>query len=409
VNEEVVIRGLLARGEYQKYAAALKSLKGMEREHKQILAAVGRYWEEYPEVEQLTPDELVLFFNRLNPALKDKGMYDEILGRIRDVEITNPALLADELRCLVETQYAGEILKLALLKVEGQKSTVIPQIKEQITAYEEMVGTLEQDDGVMGKVSLGDLLAMQQGPYKWRMPFLQEQIGAPPPGTLGHVYAYPETGKTTWAVFEAVNFAYQMRKTGDKLLFLVNEEAVARTHLRAFCSFVGKPLIWLRDPENEEEAHSLYKRYEEDILPQLIFIDGVNHIRQVEAHIKQHKPAMVIIDQGVKVRSLTTETGPAVLAALYNWYRETAKTYKLVLITLGQADAAAQNRQRLTLANMDGSKIGIPGELDFAIGISKVDDEGKQWVRYFTITKNKLTGNLEHYRGYLDRHIGRFK
>jgi hypothetical protein len=58
---------------------------------------------------------------------------------------------------------------------------------------------------------------------------------------------------------------------------------------------------------------------------------------------------------------------------------------------------------------MDGSKIGIPGELDFAIGISKVDDEGKQWVRYFTITKNKLTGNLEHYRGYLDRHIGRFK
>jgi hypothetical protein len=408
VNEEVVIRGLLAREEYQRYAPALKSLKGLEREHRQILNAIGRYWEEYPEASQLTPDELVLYFNRMNPALKDGGLYDEILGRIRELDLTNPDLLKDEMRILVETQYAGEILKLALMKVEGQRASVMAEIKAQLGAFETATGKLDEDDGVLELIPLKELLAMQKGPYKWRYPWLQQQLGNPPLGQLGHIYAYSNTGKTSFGVFEAVNFAYQMRGTDDVVLYLNNEESVARTRLRAICSFTGKNTDWMNRPENEAELNKLEQTYLRDIEPHLIFIDGVNHVSVVERHIRRYKPKVIFIDQGPKVALPTAETGPAAKALLYNWYRETAKTADALMITLGQADATARGRQYLTLGHMDGSKVGIPGELDFAIGISAPEDESQQWVRYFSITKTKF-GQPGHYRGSIDPLTARYK
>jgi hypothetical protein len=408
LNEEVVIRGLLTRDEYQRYVPSLKSLKGLEREHRQIISAIGKYWEEYPEASQLTPDELVLYFNRLNPALKDGGLYDEILCRIRDIDLTNPLLLADEMRMLVEGQFAGEILKLALMKVEGQKATVMAEIKAQLEAFEAATGKLEEDDGVLPAIPLKDLLAMQKGPYKWRYPWLQQQLGNPPLGQLGHIYAYSNTGKTTFGVYEAVNFAYQMRGTEDVVLYMNNEESVSRTRLRAICSFTGKTAEWLGRPENEAELISLEQTYLRDVEPHLRFVDGVNHVSQVERHLKRFKPKVAFIDQGPKVALQTAETGPAAKALLYNWYREAAKTADALLITLGQADATARDKQYLTLGHMDGSKVGIPGELDFAIGISAPEDPQQQWVRYFSITKTKF-GQPGHYRGSIDPLNARYK
>lgn len=409
MNEEVVIRGLLNREEYKRYVPVLKSLRGLEREHKQILNTIGKYWEDYPEAGELSPDELVLYFNRLYPALKDVGLYDEILGRIKAIEITNSLLLQDEMRLLIETQYAGEILKLALLKVEGQEATVMQRIKEQIEKYEEAAGFLEEEPGLVQINSLSELLAQQHGKYGWRLPFLQEQIGAPPGGTLGHVYAYSEVGKTTFAAFCATGFAYKMRGTTDKVVYLGNEEGLSRTTLRAVCSYTGKCSRWFEQPENAPEADRLFESYQANIAPHLYFIDDIRHYTQVERALSQYKPTVVFIDQGPKVKGPTNDTGPAALQSLYNFYREAAKRYSTAIITLGQADKDAQNKYRLTLGHMHGSKVDIPGELDYAIGISSLDGEGKENLRYLSVTKNKLGGLHGHYRGSIDVNVARYK
>lgn len=408
MNEAVVLRGMLDRAAYHKYSPALLKLKTLEREHRTILKAVKDYWKKFPDVETMSPEELVVFFNQQNPALKDKELYDDILFRVKQSNISNQALLADELNNLIETQIANEILKHCIAKVEQTESTVIEKIKASVDRFYDITGSMVVEDNVLGDISLKDLLNQQHGDINWRLPFLQTALGAPPAGTLGHIYATPDTGKTTLAISEAVMMARQMKGTKDCVLYLGNEEAISRTYLRAFCSFIGADRNWLEAPENAAKADEYYTRFTETIKPNLVCVDAVADIYTVEENFKIFKPKVSFIDQGPKVHIPGVDTGPEQVKRLYNWYRETAKKYNIALITLGQADAKAENKQRLSLQNIDNSKVGLPGELDYAIGISRKDDAGMEWVRFLTITKNKLTGDLAHYRGYMDRLKARY-
>ena len=69
-----------------------------------------------------------------------------------------------------------------------------------------------------------------------------------------------------------------------------------------------------------------------------------------------------------------------------------AKTYGPVL-SIGQADATANNTKWLNESQMADSKTGKPAEIDFIIGIGRVDIEGQEWIRYISIPKNKLRGD----------------
>lgn len=409
MNMPVVLRGLLDKDSFFRYSEALLKQKSLEREHRQIIQAIRGYWQKYPDVERLTPDELIVHFFQQNPALKNKEYYDDILADVKRSELGNQELLQRELESVLELQYVTRIYHQCVLKLEDQETGVIDKIKLECDQFYEVVGRLEVEDTVVGNVTLDELLAEQQGSYRWRLPFLQEQLGAPPTGTLGHIFATPDTGKTTLAISEAVFMANQMQGTEDKILFLGNEEKMTRTYLRAFSSITGMERFYMEDPENHDEVQEKFKRFTTNITPHLICVDSVSDMYTVEEHIKRFKPKIVFLDQGPKVNYPGDASGPEKLKLLYNWYRETAKKYDIVLITLGQADAKAENKRRLSLQNIDGSKVGIPGELDFAIGVSRIEDPGKEWVRYITICKNKLTGNLGNAPAYLDRLKARYK
>lgn len=406
----VVLRGLLNKNDYFRYGAALSQQKSLEKEHKLILGAIHEYWKRYPEAERMTPDELIVFFYRQNPALKDKQDCDDALALIKHVDVANEKLLRDELESVLEVQYITRVYHMCVSLLEEREPTVIYKVKDECLQFEEVTGRLDEiDENIVGDLTLEELLAQQKGEYRWRLPWLNEHLSFPPAGTLGHIFALPDVGKTSMAVSEAVWIAHQMRNTNDKVLYLGNEEKMSRTYLRAFCSLAGADSRWLEDPANQEEAGALYRRFVEETKPHLICVDSVYDIRSVEMHIRRHEPKVVWIDQGPKVHMPGKAEGPERLKLLYNWYRETMKKYDVVGITLGQADAKSENKPYLSLQNMDGSKVGIPGELDWSFGISKKDADGMEWRRYITICKNKLTGDMAHTTCYLDRLKVRYK
>jgi len=74
---------------------------------------------------------------------------------------------------------------------------------------------------------------------------------------------------------------------------------------------------------------------------------------------------------------------------LYGKFRELQKKFKIDIVTVGQADGAAEGKKWLRLTNMDYSKTGKPGELDWAIGIGASFD-GPDYARYICICKNKM-------------------
>ena len=68
-----------------------------------------------------------------------------------------------------------------------------------------------------------------------------------------------------------------------------------------------------------------------------------------------------------------------------------AKLYNTSIICLAQAVGEAENRKYLKLSDIYGSRVGIQGELDYAIGIGRtMDDLAYANVRFINIPKNKL-------------------
>jgi replicative DNA helicase len=171
-----------------------------------------------------------------------------------------------------------------------------------------------------------------------------------------------------------------------------NEEAIETCRMRLISSLTGWDAGQLE--ENPSGAEELFARKGGG---KIHLIGGVSHITDVEKYIQQFNPVVTVIDQGPKVMYPGKDLDSVERKQkLYNRLRELAKKYNTAIMTVGQADAEADNRKFLTLNNLDGSKVGIPGELDWCMGIGKLDDEAYAGTRFLSICKNKLRGATGH-------------
>jgi hypothetical protein len=123
-----------------------------------------------------------------------------------------------------------------------------------------------------------------------------------------------------------------------------------------------------------------------------LYDSAIISIYDVEHIIKTHNPRFIAIDQGAKVtfRGDKELAKHERLAELYRRMRELAKQYSVDIVTLGQAGATAEGKKWLQQDDVDCSKTGLMGELDYAIGIGKVNDEEDDGLRYIHLCKQKL-------------------
>src|SRR5690606_12494874 len=108
----------------------------------------------------------------------------------------------------------------------------------------------------------------------------------------------------------------------------------------------------------------------------------------IEKCVKQFQPSIIVIDNLDKMKGFDNDRKDLSLGEIYKWAREIAKEYAPI-ISVGQADATAAGRRWLTEIQMVDSKTAKPSELDFIIGIGKVEEEGMSQVRFISIAKNK--------------------
>ena len=275
---------------------------------------------------------------------------------------------------------------------------------ERIDKYHELVGNIENAESRVCTLTFEELIEADQSMgYNWRLDRLNEIIGPVKPGSLGHIFAQSEVGKSSMALAEATHFANQMRGTEDFVLFLGNEEGMKRLKLRMHIALIGQPIQWMLRA-NKKTPGIINEIYDKAGGNNIKAIEGVNHISDVEMLINIWKPKICFIDQGTKV---SVGGGDKLkshekLQVAYNTYRGLATKYDMCIITTGQADSASEHKKWLTLQNMSESKVGIPGELDFAIGITPSREDGMERVRYINVCKNKLSGRLGKAQTYLD-------
>lgn len=395
MEELIVLKALLNQERYHRYYTCINNLN-FEQEIKNILTVISSYYSEYPDTKSISEDELQAYFYLKYPLYKTNDSYEIIFNNLRELEITNDDIILKTIANLVEKYYASVIVEELTQVLSGSKFGLISKIPDIVDRYQTKIKTSEQDLESNSKFvdsTLAELLTdevMSSG-IKWRLDSINQDVGDLRGGSLGHVFARPDTGKTSFMASEVTNMAKQL--TGDEVIvWFNNEERGTKVFLRTYSAMLNKTKDEIaEDPIKYEKE---FRDLGGDKIK--IYDSAIISVYDIEQILKQYNVRVLVIDQGdkIKFRGDKELAGHERLKVLYGMFREIAKEYNCDIITAGQASSDAEGRQYLDLSMMDNSKTGKPGELDYAIGIGYCPEEGKESIRYIHIAKNKMKNGV---------------
>jgi hypothetical protein len=224
----------------------------------------------------------------------------------------------------------------------------------------------------------------------WRLKCLNEGLGPLVGGTLGHLFARPETGKTSFLHSECEYWLGQL-KDDEIILWLNNEESKKRIKMRWYTSVTGMTKREIQaNPEKAKKIFASKRGGQVKLVDRATF-----SVDEIEQMCMKYQPRIVVIDQGDKVTykgEKNAGNGADRLKNVYDKLREVTKrcnaTFKMDMLTIGQADVVAEGKKWLFLSNLDSGKTGKAGAFDYVIGVGKTYTEAGR--RYISLCKNKL-------------------
>lgn len=334
------------------------------------------------------------------PLYRAKDTYEIIFNNVDSLEINNQDLIDKTLSNLIERYFASDIIESLTQVLSGSRYGLLPSVEDKLKEFYS-VSELKEEESPFVESSLSDLLyeeVLADG-IKWRLACLMQDLGDLRGGSLGHVYARPDTGKTSFLASEITNFARQL-KDDEIIAWFNNEEKGTKVKLRNYSSMLNKTKEEIAD--DPEGCELEFKARGGDRIK--IYDSALITISDIEVILKQYNVRLLVIDQGdkVKFRGDRDMAQHERLKRLYGIFRELAKEYNCDIITAGQASASGEGVQWLALDDMDSSKVGKPGELDYAIAIGFNTDEGKETMRFIHLAKNKMKNGVH------GKHIVRF-
>lgn len=409
LNEIAILKYFFNKNNFLTYSKYFKDLS-LEPEIEKILNTMEEYYEKYEEVEDIILEEFIIFFNLLNPSLNKKKTYTNIFNNIEKLNIKD-TILNNILINIIEKYYSASIIETLSPVLEDEEFDIlesdVPEIMDNYFAVTEKLKTGGNLSEFISN-ELDDLLEQEvfADGLRWRLSCLNSTIGELRGGSLGHVFARVDTGKTSFLVSEAANFCKQL-KDDEIIAWFGNEEKGSRVQLRLYSSVLGAPkeVLVSRIAESREE----FRRNNGRLVK--IYDDASITVKDMEKILKKYNVRLAIVDQGDKVRFYGDKNlaEHERLKKLYGKFRELAKQYGCDIITAGQANAEAEGRKYLKLTNMDNSKTGKPGELDFAIGIGALIGDIANTTRFISVCKNKLhNGSKGKFEVHFDALIARY-
>lgn len=333
------------------------------------------------------------------PVLKtgEREAVRTVLNAVEKAEGESEAILA-YLEGHLSRAWASDVALMALDVAEGRKKL---EELDNVLAKRTASVALEAVEVEFVSTDIEALMVeedMQPG-LSWRLKCLNQSLGPLRKGNFGHIFARVETGKTAMWVSEATHMAQQVDKP---ILIFFNEEGGRDVVFRMYNAVTG--LTYLEIANNPKHAKAIW---DSKIGNRIKFIDQPALIERktMEKTIESLDPSLIIVDNMDKVKGFVGDRKDLLLHEIYKWGREIAKS-QCPFITVGQADNTGHNTMIIDESQMADSKTAKPSELDFIIGIGRIDKEGYDNVRYISTPKNKLRGSkdsvesMRHMKGY---------
>lgn len=392
LNELTLLKVFCSKDTYKQYADFIEQ-KNMEYHIKVLLQDFKVYFEQYGK--DITDfSEFYLWFSQIqHPNLPEATyiIYKQMIDKLAETEcgITSEILLEFQKR-----QIIGE------LEDHFKTGFNLEFVQETIDNYKKSISQVatDTDDEDLVQYTLDDLLkgVDKTTGLKWRLNVLNDSIGAIKRGYLIIVGAFVDVGKTSFAISETTYMAQQLEE--GCILWLNNEEEDYRVLRKIWKSTLGcTDSDLIRFPEKAEEH---FKRKMHGDINRIKLINvRKKTIKGIAKLFEKYNPKLVVIDQADKIMnpSFKAFTDHGQLKNIYGELRTLANTFCPV-IAISQADSSAMYKSReseeytYTLyphhRQLDGSKVGKPGEADAIIMIGRRAESNT--TRGIHVSKNKF-------------------
>lgn len=390
-----VLKLLSNRSTYEQYIDFVLP-RCFEQEIQLILQGYRKYYKEFNLDKIEIPDYASWFFHVVHPDLPEskREIYTAIFNRINE----SGDLVANQILIkLQELQTAHKLREIIDEKFDFEK------LSRALHEHETALQLGFDDDGDLIKADLTKILEETDKTkgLKWRLDCLNAAIGSVSRGMLIIVAAYVDVGKTMFAISESTFMAKQL--TEGCILWLNNEEDDYRVLRKIWKSVLSCDdadlLVHRKDAEKE-----YIKRLNGEI-DRIKFINiRSKSLGQIKQLFKKYDARLCIIDQVDKivqprVKSFSDHDR---LKSLYSEIRDLANKY-CPIIAVSQADVTttwiSKDTQELMYQlyphhrQLDGSKVGKPGEADVIIMIGKRGEYNT--TRGIHVSKNKFGDTIK--------------
>jgi replicative DNA helicase len=385
-----ILKAFLCFGTYSSFFKYL-NLDIIEKHHPELyrLFSVLPELHASSEDKTYTPLDLKIVFSKAYPKA-DPQFYDAVFNDI--VQDQSDSKHVESLvKSLAERHQALALAKEAIKVSEGVGS--LADLKKQVDEVDVDVASDDWEQFIV-KGSIHELLAATyKAPgFRWRLNSLNRALGSLRKGDFGFVFARPETGKTTFLASEMSFMATQLTEDQGPIVWFNNEEQGEKVKIRCVQAVLGidKDEVLRRDKVDEA---GLEAEFIAATGGKLIIFDNKRLTKNlVEEVCRKMKPSIIIFDQIDKIQGFKADRNDLELKELYAWARELASDYGPV-IAVCQAGGSGEDKEWLTMNDVDSSKTSKQGEADWILGIGFVHDLGKEYVRYMHLSKNKLAGD----------------
>lgn len=385
----ILLKLLLSKELFTKYSTII-DLDYFKTNHKVLFKVFLALFKAHEADEDVTPESLTLTLYTMYPNLRDdeRHLIDDAIQKITNLEIDEAQALEylnTHLEQTIATQIA--IKGLEISQGKGSLGTIRELLDKAVITEPEST----QESFVTTDLELLVNETVLTEGLRWRLNTMNKMMGSLRKGNFGFIFARPETGKTTFLASEVMFMAEQAKERGlGPVLWLNNEEDGSKVMLRCYQALFGI---------DKQELYTNLQHYKDEFERRvgghfLFYDDAAINKKTVEKLCKQHKPSLIIFDQIDKVVWYDSERYDLKMKAIYQWARELAKTYCPV-IGVCQAGGTAEGKKYLNMNDVDSSHTAKQGEADFMIGIGKTNSDSEEFVRFLSLAKNKLDGDVD--------------
>jgi hypothetical protein len=371
----------------------IESITNLEREIKHLFQLIHKYYKEHDQ-NNIPKAELEQWYEIKNPSSKNKKLYMDLIAEAYSQDLS-PDLMNEVLDQVIEKHHATMIINKLLPVMEGDKYGVLENISSDVANYIDLLHNPPESLVVPEPctLTLEELVEQEindEG-IPWHLQEITRIVGGVRDKTLGLIYAFVDSGKTSFSLASAASFCTHLWQNGgrdEKVCYAGNEESAQRLRLR----FIQACTNWTRS-QLKSDMGAGYSRAMDSGLELMHIFDEIVHGDQVKYILEEYKPRILFVDQAtdVDIDTKRKSDGVEYQKQLFKHYRKLAGKYDCAIIGVSQGVGDAENTKWLKLSDIYGSRVAIQGALDYGIGIGRViKDPAKEDFRYIHVPKNKL-------------------